>query len=492
MRYAIVSDLHANLQAWNAVLLDIRSNRADHIISLGDVVGYGPSPAEVLQSVHENIHSFVMGNHDAVICRKLDDTRFNPQAQAAIRRTRQQLGEQALPFIASFPLLLDGGAFLCTHGDFTAPEAFNYILGEEDAAESWKAVHHPLLFAGHTHEPALYVVGSTGIPYSIQPQDFELEPGKRFLVNAGSVGCSRDSDARAAYCLYDTDANAVFWRRIPYDLDALRKEYERHELDPNTSVVLNADPRRGTIALRERLDFAPSRRPEDAAVGVTGIASLKVLQRRERRWKAIAGFLLSAVIILFAAAGIWFSTHSARPRRIGKPAAPIDLRGRDITTNILPAPHTSSARNSGITGWVVALGNHKQQSVEVSCSQDQTAEFILESAAQGFPLFLYAPEMRVTPGMQFYPSASFWKSSDFKGTIEISVALFRDGDQPGMESLNYYSQAPGPARMNGWARARRKFTIPARGSRIQLRVGGDFSGTVRIKDFSMSCAPPVP
>lgn len=489
MRYAIVSDLHANLQAWNAVLLDIRSNRADHIISLGDVVGYGPSPAEVLQSVHENIHSFVMGNHDAVICGKLEDTRFNPQAQAAIRRTRQQLGERALPFLASFPLLLDGGTFLCAHGDFSAPEAFNYILGEEDAAESWKAVHHPLLFVGHTHEPALYVVGATGTPYSIQPQDFELEPGKRFLVNAGSVGCPRDSDARASYCLYDTETRAVFWRRIPYDLDALRKEYERQGLDPSTSVVLNADPRRGKTPLRERLDFAPSKRPEDAAAGVTEIASLRVLRRRERRWKALAGLLLAAVIVLSMAAATWSSRNSTRPRRIGNTASRIDLRGNAITTNVLPAPKMSTVRNSDIPGWIVTLGNEKQQSARVSCPEGESAEFILESRAQGYPLHLYAPEMLVRPGMQFYPAASFWKSADFKGTVEISVALFREDDRPGMESLDYYSQAPGAARMDGWAKARRKFTIPAKGCRIQLRFGGDFSGTVRIKDFSMGYNP---
>ena len=126
MRFAIVSDLHSNLQAWNAVLLDIRSQKLDRIICLGDVVGYGPDPAEVLRSVHANVNHLVLGNHDAVVCGKMDETLFNESARQIIDWTRGQLNREARRFLGSLPLSLDAGLFRCAHGDFSEPGAFNH------------------------------------------------------------------------------------------------------------------------------------------------------------------------------------------------------------------------------------------------------------------------------------------------------------------------------------------------------------------------------
>lgn len=491
MRYAIVSDLHANLQAWNAVLLDIRSNRVDHIICLGDVVGYGPSPAEVLQSAHENIHSFVMGNHDAVVCGKLADTLFHEHAREAIRRTRRQLGAPAGKFLAGFPLLLDGGSFLCAHGDFTSPESFQYILDAGDAANSWRAVPNPLLFAGHTHEPALYLCGSSGTPHAVPPQDFELEAEKRYLVNVGSVGCSRDSDPRASYCIYDAKMNAVFWRRIPYDLDAHRREYEQAGLDPAASVVLNADPRRGSVPLRERLDFAPATHPGEAAVGVTEVAMLRTLQRRARLWRITAAALLCLLGFAGAALGLWWQRTSVRPLRLGGPPPdPLPLRAPGETANLLSIPQSPVARNTMVPGWTILLGDSRCQSAEVALESNGAPVFVLTSGTAQQPVHILPPPMEVAPGMSFYPDMLFFKSPDFSGTVGISVTLFREGDPPGLESRLFYTQEPGLPRSDGWARARRKFVIPAKGCRIQVRIGGQFTGTVKIKDPALLCSKP--
>ncbi len=487
MRYAIVSDLHANLQAWNAVLLDIRSHRVDHIICLGDVVGYGPSPAEVLQSAHENIHSFVMGNHDAVLCGKLSDALFQEQARDAIRRTSRQLGSAAVKFLSGFPLLLDGASFLCTHGDFTSPESFNYVFDEQDAANCWRAVPHPLLFAGHTHQPALYLLGASGTPHSIPPQDFELESGKRYLVNVGSVGCSRDSDHRASYCIYDGHSNAVFWRRIPYDLDAHRREYERLGLDPSTSVVLNADPRRGATPLRERLDFAPATRAGEAATGVTEIASIRLLRRRALYWKITAAALLCLLAAAGGALGLWWQRHSVRPLRLGpENPAPVAVRASAPGGNLLAPPRSPAGRNALIPGWTVFLGDSRCQSSEVLLEADGSPVVVLRSGTSQQPLHILPPPMEVEPGMSFYPDILFLKSPDFSGSVGITAILERRGSPPGGDSGLFYAQEPGLPRSDGWARARRKFTIPANGFRIQLRIGGQFTGSVKIRNPTLS------
>jgi len=153
MRFAIVSDIHSNLQAWNAALLDIRCNSIDKIVCLGDVVGYGPNPAEVLKSVHENVDYIVLGNHDAVVCGKMDASLFNDQACEIIEWTQAQLNNNAVKFLNSLPLSLASPAFRCTHGDFSQPEAFLYIIDPEDAVASWQTREEQLLFVGHTHTP---------------------------------------------------------------------------------------------------------------------------------------------------------------------------------------------------------------------------------------------------------------------------------------------------------------------------------------------------
>ncbi len=484
MRYAIVSDLHSNMQAWNAVLLDIRSSRIDHIICLGDLVGYGPSPATLLQSAHENIHSFVMGNHDAVICGKLGDDLFSDHAQEALRWTRSQLGPAAIKVLSSFPLTLDGGSFLCTHGDFTRPEYFDYILGPDDADACWKCVNHQLLFAGHTHEPALYLQGPSRIPRSIPPQDFELEPSKRYLVNVGSVGCSRDNDHRASYCIYDTKSNSVFWRRIPYDLDAHRKAYEQAGRDPAKSTVLQSDPRGGTIPLRERLDFAPPSTAAKSATGVADVASIRTLQRHARRWKLASVLLITLLGLAGGTWGFWLQKTTKRPVIIREQiVTPLLARPDGEITNIFPSPAIPSRAGDPIPGWLLTIGNSRCQTITVTPDSNGAAVVVLSSQDPDEEIAMMSAPIDVSPGMSFYPDISFCKSTNFSGTAGITVSLVRNDGGEQQQVHQFYTQEPGAPRADGWSRARRKFVIPAKGTRIQLKMGGRFTGTVKIKNI---------
>jgi predicted phosphodiesterase len=485
MRYAIVSDLHANLQAWNAVLLDIRSSRVDHIICLGDLIGYGPSPAAVLQSAHEHIHSFVMGNHDAVICGKLDDDLFSDQAQETLQWTRTQLGNTAINVLSSFPLMLDGGAFLCTHGHFLQPESFAYILGPDDAESCWNNTTHPLLFAGHTHEPALFLQGASRIPRQVTPQDFELEPAKRYLVNVGSVGSPRDRDPRASYCIHDTKSNAVYWRRIPYDLDAHRREYERIGRDPETSVVLRADPRRNTTPLRERLDFAPPRSAAKSATNVIDVVSIQTLHRRARRWKTATTVLVTLLGLASGAWGFWWQQTTPRPALIHeKTITPILTQPDSDCPNLIPAPPIPP-HGHPVPGWTLALGDSRFQNITLESDPRTPPTFVLTSTSPTEELAILPAPIEVVPGMSFYPDVFFAKSTNFNGTIGITVSLTRNESGRQQVVQQFYTHEPGLPRADGWARARRKFVIPAGGIRIQLKLGGHFTGTVKIRNITL-------
>ena len=164
MRYALVSDLHANEQAWKTVLLDIRSLRVDIVICLGDVVGYGPNPAEVLESAHANADYLVMGNHDAALCGKIDADCFTDRARESLEWTRSRVNEAGLAFRGSRPLSVAGDGFRCAHGEFGEAGLFRYVFEPEDARASWDAVDEPLLFVGHTHQPGIFVLGDSGVP----------------------------------------------------------------------------------------------------------------------------------------------------------------------------------------------------------------------------------------------------------------------------------------------------------------------------------------
>ncbi|MFW5803129.1 MAG: metallophosphoesterase family protein, partial [Verrucomicrobiota bacterium] len=191
MIYAVISDLHANRQAVNSVLTDIDANGADAVICLGDVVGYGPAPAAVLQTVHARVDHILLGNHDAVVGGRLDPGCFNPGARKIIEWTAGQVDGKARTFLGSLPAVLTGDGFRCAHAEFEMPLRYSYILEEDDAAASWSVCEEQLLFVGHSHRPALFVTGQSGRTYQLDAQDFQAENGKRYIVNVGSVGQPR-------------------------------------------------------------------------------------------------------------------------------------------------------------------------------------------------------------------------------------------------------------------------------------------------------------
>ncbi|MFP6906907.1 MAG: metallophosphoesterase family protein, partial [Verrucomicrobiota bacterium] len=226
MRYALVSDIHANEQAWEAVLADTVKAGVDGIICLGDIVGYGPRPARVLESVYEHTDMFLLGNHDAVTCGRFDSDCFNDEAREIIEWTGRQLNESAIDFFNQVPMMILGDTFALSHAEFAVPERFDYIYDPAEAMESFRAVEQQFLFCGHTHFPGTIRLLPDGGPDYRKPADFKMEEGFRYLVNVGSVGDPRNGDTRASYVIYDLDQESVAFRNVPFDIEAYRLDIE--------------------------------------------------------------------------------------------------------------------------------------------------------------------------------------------------------------------------------------------------------------------------
>jgi predicted phosphodiesterase len=228
VRYLIVSDLHANLEALDAVLRD-SAGRYDQAICCGDLVGYGADPNPVVEWVRANCALTVRGNHDKA-CTGIDDLEwFNPIAKQAALWTYRVLTEENAKWtraLAKGPLPLAN--FQIVHG---APfDEDEYVMAAGEASQAFEYLEARLAFFGHTHVQGGFIWNHSRvetIPRTASRTDrqtMEIDPECAYLVNPGSVGQPRDGDPRAAYCVYDSDAAMVTYFRVPYDvLEAQRK-----------------------------------------------------------------------------------------------------------------------------------------------------------------------------------------------------------------------------------------------------------------------------
>ncbi|MBG7608502.1 MAG: metallophosphoesterase family protein, partial [Verrucomicrobia bacterium] len=226
MRYAVFSDIHANLQAWDAVIKDIRELEADVLVCLGDVIGYGPKPEQVLTAIRAVTQNFVIGNHDAAaVGVYINSDLFNPQAKEAIEWTSDQLSDESKSFLANTPLTLETEEILFVHAEISEPSRFGYIADIQSAAENLASNDHFLTFIGHTHHPIIFDLDPNGETQALPDEDGQLQEGHRYVVNVGSVGEPRNpDDARARYVIYDTETRELYFRRIAFDHGAYRND----------------------------------------------------------------------------------------------------------------------------------------------------------------------------------------------------------------------------------------------------------------------------
>lgn len=243
MKYAVISDLHANLAALELVLKDAASCGAQKVVCLGDIVGYGPLPAETFRLIQKTASVIVAGNHDDAVSGRMDPSDFIDLASDAVHRHRDLLSKDELKALRLLPYTAKIEGAELSHGDFTEPQEFNYIDSDEAACANFAASDAQLLFVGHTHTPCMYITGASGRVYQLEAQDFVLEEGKRYIVNTGSVGYPRESNEKclSSYVIYDSTNKTVSFRFLPFSVSSVMqrgKNRKASRLLPLTIVSL--------------------------------------------------------------------------------------------------------------------------------------------------------------------------------------------------------------------------------------------------------------
>ncbi|MBD3220449.1 metallophosphoesterase [bacterium] len=220
VKIALISDIHGNLEAFHAVLHDIDAAGVDHLVCLGDIVGYGADPAACLDLVRERQpRVIVQGNHDAYAADERDLDAFNPLAAAATIWTRQQLGEERRQWLRDLPLhgYIEPDVML-VHASPSDPGAWEYLRFLADGALALADQPTRYCFFGHTHVPMAFRHDGERVDQLIE-SEYDASEGDHWLVNVGSVGQPRDGDWRAAWTLFDHDAQRIELRRIEYDIE---------------------------------------------------------------------------------------------------------------------------------------------------------------------------------------------------------------------------------------------------------------------------------
>ncbi len=215
-KYAILADIHANLQALEAVLDDLKQQGCAHAVCLGDIVGYNANPKECLDIIRGMNIPCVQGNHDGYVGGDDALGDFNPDAARAVEWTRQQLPEEGRRWLSELPLTQTVAGFTVVHATLDEPSRWGYVFDKLAAAAHFQHQSTPVCFFGHTHVPVAFVKDSVvrGGSYS----EFKIEPGKQYFINPGSVGQPRDGDPKAAYAIYDMESATVGLRRVEYDV----------------------------------------------------------------------------------------------------------------------------------------------------------------------------------------------------------------------------------------------------------------------------------
>lgn len=245
MKYAILSDIHANLEAFHTVLKKCRFLGAEQYVCLGDTVGYGADPVECLSLLRSlNPIAVVKGNHDEYSSN--DDEimeGFNPHARAAVLWTKSVLSPEERQYLADLPMRLTprGTNFTVVHATLDSPDAWGYIFDTHQAADNFSYQFTPLCFCGHSHVPKAFekkpvlvhsgkpieeVIPWAGPDVSMVPEEAQseqaiplaMQPGYKYLINVGSVGQPRNGDPRASFAIYDSDAKTVTRYMLPYDI----------------------------------------------------------------------------------------------------------------------------------------------------------------------------------------------------------------------------------------------------------------------------------
>jgi predicted phosphodiesterase len=222
MKYAVIADIHGNLEALQVVLDDIEKQKCTHIVCLGDIVGYNANPKECLDSIRAMNIPCIKGNHDEYSSSDEPLVGFNPHAAEAVYWTRKQLDLDDKKWLSDLKYVRLITSFTIVHATLDGPQRWGYVFEKLAAAASFTYQNTPVCFFGHTHVPVAFIRDNMvrGGTYS----KFRVEPGRKYFVNVGAVGQPRDNNPKAAYVIYDVGEGSIELRRLDYDIPTAQKK----------------------------------------------------------------------------------------------------------------------------------------------------------------------------------------------------------------------------------------------------------------------------
>jgi diadenosine tetraphosphatase ApaH/serine/threonine PP2A family protein phosphatase len=223
MRYAVLGDIHANLQALEAVLADARDHGCTEFLCLGDVVGYNANPAECLEIVRALPGVCVLGNHDAAASDGGTLEGFSANAAASLTWTRGRLDASQKAWLSALRPMRQVRNMTLVHATLDSPLSWGYVRTAAEAELSLACQRTPVCFIGHTHVPGAFGQGIGQVLLFDDDDGIQLPKSPKLLINAGSIGQPRDGDPRAAYMIHDEESGGLWLRRVEYDVEGARR-----------------------------------------------------------------------------------------------------------------------------------------------------------------------------------------------------------------------------------------------------------------------------
>lgn len=231
MKLAVISDIHADPVSLEKVLTEIDAAGVDRIVCCGDVVGYGPDPKGAIDILRTRQIPCVMGNHDACVVGVRDTELMVETARKGVERHRAILSGEDIAWLRDLPYVYEGEGFACAHADFWVPEEFDYLTEAWKTGRSFRVRVERCLFIGHLHCSQVYAQAEHSAPVERSDRVFDMEPGVRYLMNAGTVGYPRN-EPYSTWVLCDTDRGRVEYHSLPFDF----ADYRRRLIEAGAEV----------------------------------------------------------------------------------------------------------------------------------------------------------------------------------------------------------------------------------------------------------------
>ncbi len=227
-KIAIISDIHANIEALSKVIEDIEKENVKEVICLGDIVGYGPDPEKAIEIIKDFANYIIRGNHDEGLIDESITFDFNIYAIEALKWQRKVIKEKDFQFLKNLPYFLKFEKFEIVHGALS--DFFKYVTNIDDAIFEKKYMKRNILFIGHTHRAGIFDLTDSKFYPMPFGGEFKLHDGRYYIINPGSVGQPRDFNPSSSYLIYFQNENRILFKRVNYDFEITREKIIKNNL----------------------------------------------------------------------------------------------------------------------------------------------------------------------------------------------------------------------------------------------------------------------